>query len=280
LPAWYLPFTGQEAYRTGYSVKNRIKKGGNTMKNILTGCLMVLFLAGFMAGCGGGGGDENFLPSTTDDTAPTVSSTEPADGATDVAINRKILATFDEAMIPDRITDAGTFTLTGPGGAVAGTVRYNVVNRIAIFTPSGDLSVGLHTATITTAARDVSDNALAAANTWSFVVDGSDDITPPVVITTSPADNATNVSTRTDINVTFNEVMDPETINLTTFTLETTAGSIHVPGFVTCAGTAATFNPTAPLLPGIEYIARLTIEVADLAGNTFPTEIEWSFTTD
>ena len=250
------------------------------MKNILKGCLMVLFLAGFLAGCGGGGGTENFLPSTTDDTAPTVQSTVPADGATDVAINRKILATFDEAMIPDKITDAGTFTLTGPGGAaVAGTVRYNVVNRIAIFTPSGDFTPGPYTATITTAARDVSNNALAAAKTWSFVVDGSDDITPPVVITVSPVDNATDVSTRTDINVTFSEVMDPETINLTTFTLETSAGSVHVPGLVTCAGAAATFNPTIPLLPGIEYIARLTIEVGDLAGNTLQIEKEWSFTT-
>jgi hypothetical protein len=265
---------------TGYEVKNRIKKGGNTMRNILKGSLMVLFLAGFLAGCGGGGGTENFLPSTTDDTAPTVQSTEPADGATDVATNRKILATFDEAMIPDDITDAGTFTLTGPGGAVAGTVRYNVVNRIAIFTPSGDLTPGVHTATITTAARDVSNNALAAAKTWSFEVGVSDDIIRPEVITTSPVDNATNVSTRTDINVTFNEVMDPETINLTTFTLETTAGSIHSAGLVTCSGTTATFNPTIPLLPGIEYIARLTIEVADLAGNTLLIEKEWSFTTD
>jgi len=266
---------------TGYEVKNRIKKGGNTMRNILKGSLMVLFLAGFLAGCGGGGGTENFLPSTTDDTAPTVQSTEPADGATDVAINRKILATFDEAMIPDDITDAGTFTLTGPGGAaVAGTVRYNVVNRIAIFTPSAPLAVGLHTATITTAARDVSDNALAAAKTWSFDVGVSDDIIRPEVITTSPVDNATDVSTRTDINVTFNEVMDPETINVTTFTLETTFGTVPVPGLVTCSGTTATFNPSTPLLPGIEYIARLTIEVADLAGNTLLIEKEWSFTTD
>ena len=249
------------------------------MKKILKGCLMVLFLAGFLAGCGGGGGSENFLPSTTDDTAPTVQSTEPADGATDVAINRKILATFDEAMIPDKITDAGTFTLTGPGGAVAGTVRYNVVNHIAIFTPSVDLTAGVHTATITTAARDVSDNALAAPKTWSFEVGVTADTTKPEVSTTSPVDNATDVSTRTDINVTFNEVMDPETINLTTFTLETSAGSIPVPGLVTCAGTAATFNPTIPLLPGTEYIARLTIEVADLAGNTLLIEKEWSFTT-
>jgi|PlaIllAssembly_1097288.scaffolds.fasta_scaffold96026_1 hypothetical protein len=252
------------------------------MKNILTGCLMVLFLAGFLAGCGGGGGTENFLPSTTDDTAPTVSSTEPADGATDVAINRKILATFDEAMIPDNITDAGTFTLTGPGGAaVAGTVRYNVVNRIAIFTPSGDLTPGPYTATITTAARDVSNNALAAAKTWSFEVGVSADTSPPEVITLSPVDNATNVSTRTDINVTFNEVMDPETITITTFTLETLIGPVPVPGLVTCTGTTATFNSTIPLLPNTEYMAKLTNDVADLAGNPIGiNDIEWTFRTD
>jgi predicted small lipoprotein YifL len=248
------------------------------MKKILKGCLMVLFLAGFLAGCGGG--SENFLPSTSDHTAPTVTSTVPADDATDVATNRKILATFDEAMIPDKITDAGTFTLTGPGGAVAGTVRYNVVNHIAIFTPSAPLAFGLHTATITTAAKDVSDNALAAAKTWSFDVGVSADTTKPEVSTTSPVDFATNVSTRTDINVTFNEVMDPETINLTTFTLETTDLSIHSAGLVTCSGTTATFNPTIPLLPVTDYIARLTIEVADLAGNTLLIEKEWTFKTD
>jgi len=251
------------------------------MKKILRGCLMVLFLAGFLAGCGGGGGTENFLPSTTDDTAPTVSSTVPADGATDAAINRKILATFDEAMIPDRITDAGTFTLTGPGGAVAGTVRYNVVNHIAIFTPSAPLIAGLHTATITTAARDVSDNALAAAKTWSFEVDGPVDNDPPGVITKSPAEFATDVSTRTDINVTFDEVMDPETITITTFTLETFLLQVPVPGIVTCTGTTATFNSTIPLLPNTEYMAKLTNDVADLAGNTIgANDIEWRFTTD
>jgi predicted small lipoprotein YifL len=251
------------------------------MKNILKGCLMVLFLAGFLAGCGGGGGTENFLPSTTDDTAPTVQSTVPANGATDVATNRKILATFDEAMIPDNITDAGTFTLTGPGGAVAGTVRYNVVNHIAIFTPSAPLTAGLYTATITTAAKDVSNNALAAAKTWSFEVLGSVDNDPPGVITKSPVDNATNVPTRTDINVTFDEVMDPETITITTFTLETFLLQVPVPGFVTSTGTTATFNSTIPLLPNTEYMAKLTNDVADLAGNTIGTnDIEWRFTTD
>jgi hypothetical protein len=127
----------------------------------------------------------------------------------------------------------------------------------------------------------VSNNALAAAKTWSFVVDGSDDNTPPTVITKSPVDGATNVSTRTDINVTFDEVMDPETITITTFTLETFLLQVPVPGFVTSTGTTATFNSTIPLLPNTEYMAKLTNDVADLAGNTIGTnDIEWRFTTD
>jgi len=246
------------------------------MKNIFKGCLMALFLAGFLAGCGTGA--EDLLPNPNDNTAPTVLSTVPADDATDVATNRKIIATFDEPMKPSSITDAGTFTLTGPGGAIAGVVTYNVINHIAIFTPSAPLTAGLHTATITTAAKDVSNNALAAAKTWSFTVGVSEDLTNPEVSSISPVDNATDVKTDTDINVTFNEVMNPETVTVTTFTLETSTGPIPVAGYVTCTGTAATFNPIINLIPGIEYIARVTIEVADLAGNTMLIEKEWSFT--
>ena len=240
--------------------------------------IMLILSVLLITGCGSD--LEDLLPNPNDDTAPTVLSTEPADIALDVAINRKIIATFDEAMNPDKITDAGTFTLTGAiTGVVAGPVTYSVINHIAIFTPSVNLTAGLHTATITTAAKDVSDNALAAAKTWSFIVGLSEDITKPEVSSISPVDNATDVKTDTDINVTFNEVMDPETITGTTFTLETSTGPIPVAGIVTCTGTAATFNPAINLIRGIEYIARVTIEVADLAGNTMMIEKEWSFTT-
>jgi hypothetical protein len=49
---------------------------------------------------------------------------------------------------------------------------------------------------------------------------------------------------------------------------------------VTYDGTTATFNPTIDLIPGIEYIVRVTIGVADLARNTMLIEREWSFTTN
>ncbi len=223
---------------------------------------------------------DDLLPSPNDNTAPTVQSTIPAAGATDVMINRKITATFNESMRSSTITGTGTFTLTGPGGVVAGEVTYNVINHVAIFRPTAPLTAGIHTATLTTAAKDVSDNALAAAKSWSFTVGVSEDIIKPEVISISPADNATGVPGNGDINVTFNEAMDPETITLTTFTLETSAGPIPVVGIVTYDGTTATFNPGIDLLPGIEYIARVTIGVADLAGNTMLLEKEWSFTTN
>lgn len=240
--------------------------------------IMLILSVLLITGCGSD--LEDLLPNPNDDTAPTVLSTEPADIALDVAINRKIIATFDEAMNPDKITDAGTFTLTGAiTGVVAGPVTYSVINHIAIFTPVASLKPDRYTATITTAAKDVSGNALAADKTWSFTVGIFEDIIHPVVSSISPADDATDVNTDTDINVTFSEVMDPETVNKTTFTLETSTGSIHVAGIVTCTGTAATFNPAVNLLPGIEYIARVTIEVADLAGNIMEVEKEWSFKT-
>ena len=60
---------------------------------------------------------------TLDITAPMVSFTAPAGGDTAVAINRKIVATFNEAMDPLTLTGA-SLSVTGPGGDVAGVVTY------------------------------------------------------------------------------------------------------------------------------------------------------------
>ena len=120
---------------------------------------MALLLAVFMAGCGGGGGGSS--GPSPDTTAPTVSSTTPANGATGVAVT----ATFSEAMDPATITTA-TFTLSG-GGAVTGAVTY--AGTTATFTPTASLAYSTpYTATITTGARDLAGNALAVNYVWTF----------------------------------------------------------------------------------------------------------------
>ena len=134
--------------------------------------LLAVPLAMFMAGCSGGN-DNNGAGSSSgggappDTTAPTVSSTIPTAGATGVAINRNITATFSEAMDAATITTA-TFTLAAPGPVpVPGAVTY--VGTVATFDPIGDLAAGTsYTATVTTGVKDLAGNPLAVTKTWSF----------------------------------------------------------------------------------------------------------------
>lgn len=102
---------------------------------------------------------------TPDLTAPTASATDPVDGTIDIALNRSLTTTFNEALDPATISTS-TFTLSDGSAAVSGTVSYS--NRVATFNPALDLTGGtLYTATLTTAITDLAGNALAAKS-WSF----------------------------------------------------------------------------------------------------------------
>jgi formylmethanofuran dehydrogenase subunit C len=106
-----------------------------------------------------------------DTVAPTVSSTNPIDGATGVAV---ITASFSEAMSASTIT-ASSFSVSGPGPTlVTGTVAYDASSDIAMFTPTSALAAGtVYIATITTGATDVAGNALAINHAWSFTTSAS-----------------------------------------------------------------------------------------------------------
>src|ERR1051325_8727837 len=73
----------------------------------------------------------------SDTTPPTVSSTDPVNGATGVAINGKIAAAFSEAMDLSTISTT-TFTLKQGTTPVAGTVTY--VGTTATFAPTSTLT--------------------------------------------------------------------------------------------------------------------------------------------
>lgn len=71
--------------------------------------------------------------------------------------------------------------------------------------------------------------------------------------------------------------MDPATIDDTSFLL--TEGGNTVPGTVTYAGTVATFEPAAFLLPDTSYTATITTAATDVAGNPLSATTTWSFHT-
>ncbi len=104
------------------------------------------------------------LPQTQ--AAPAVSSTNPGDGATGIAIHTTVSATFSKAMSPASISTAN-FTIA-PG--VSGTVTYHGVT--ATFVPAAALALGtLYTATITTDARDAAGTPLVANYSWRFTTE-------------------------------------------------------------------------------------------------------------
>jgi hypothetical protein len=243
---------------------------------------LILMLCGVMAGCGGGGGDGGGGGGTPPDTTtPTVSSTTPPDGATEVAVNTTVSATFSEAMDPATVSTT-TFTLSGSGGAVSGTVSYS--GATATFTPSASLTdATTYTATITTGAKDAAGNALSSNYTWSFTTaatgggGGSSDTTPPTVLSTLPGDGASQVAIHAPMSATFSETMDVATLTGATFTLSGPGGAVS--GTVSYNNSAATFTPSAHLTPNTPYTATITMGATDAAGNPLTADHSWSFTT-
>jgi hypothetical protein len=222
---------------------------------------MALLLVIFAVGCG-----QEMA------TVPSVVSTIPANGATSVSINTPIGATFSMAMKTATIT-ASTFTVTGPGGAVAGSVTYSGLT--ATFVPSAALAYATtYTGTITTGAVGANGTPLMANYVWTFTTVAP----PPTVISTVPANAATGVPISQVLSATFSMAMSPATLNAMTFTV-TGPGGAAVTGAVTYSGVTATFAPSTVLAYSTLYTATITTGATNLAGTSLAASYVWTFTT-
>jgi hypothetical protein len=214
-------------------------------------------------------------------TAPTVSSTSPAAGASGAATNTLVTASFSEPMNPLTLTNA-TFTLACPGGAaVAGTVGYAASGNVVTFTPAAALPASTGCiAELTTGIADAADNSMASAFSWSFTTGMAPDVTAPTVSSTSPATSATGVAINSLVTASFSEPMNPLTLTSATFTLACPGGS-PVTGTVGYAvsGNVATLTPSAVLPASTICTAQIGTGAQDAAGNGLATAFSWSFTT-
>ncbi|WP_372644823.1 ice-binding family protein, partial [Ancylomarina sp.] len=101
-----------------------------------------------------------------DDISPSISLTDPVNNAVGVIRSKIITAAFSEEMDPLTINTA-TFTLMQGSNTVSGVVDYS--GTTATFTPTNSLAAAtIYTATLTTEAKDLAGNALAADKVWSF----------------------------------------------------------------------------------------------------------------
>lgn len=229
-----------------------------------------LLVTSTLAACGG---------SEDDGAAPTVSSSSPADGASDVALNTRVSVAFSEAMDPLSLT-ATTFVVSQGSTPVSGTVAAGADGTTAIFTPTNTLEGNtVFTGKITTKAKASAGKALASEHTWSFTTGATADKTPPMVNATNPVSNGTGVPINAKITATFSKAMDPLSLKAATFTVK--QGATLVPGTVAygSTGTTVIFTPTSNLAASTAFTAELSTGVLDMAGNALASAFSWGFTT-
>lgn len=108
-----------------------------------------------------------------------------------------------------------------------------------------------------------------------------DPLTPPTVTSVTPPDGSALICPNTAIvSATFSKAMNPATINTSTFTLVSGAGSVSGTVSYVAATNIATFTPTGGLAASSSFTATITTGALDTFGNPLAAPFVWKFTTD
>ncbi|EDZ59971.1 outer membrane autotransporter, putative [Candidatus Pelagibacter sp. HTCC7211] len=245
------------------------------------------------AGGGGGGGssycDPTYCSSTThtqgyttatgngsleityDTTAPTLSSSSPADNATAVAIDANIVLNFSESVDAEtgyitikKTSDDSTvesFSVTGSKVSGSGSSQITV-NPSSNFDPNIEYYVLIDA----TAFDDISSNSYAGISSTTALSFTTANVLPTLSSST-PADNATDVARDANIVFNFSEIVDVKTGNITikktsddsTFeTIDVTSSNVTGTGT-----TQITINPTSNFEAETEYYVLIDATAFD-----------------
>ncbi len=206
-----------------------------------------------------------------DITAPAISAAMSVGGATDLSANADIIVTFDEPVVKGSGEIILTPTVGAPITIAVSDPRVTVVGGVVTIDPMADLAVGTsYTLTIPAGAFiDASGNS-SPPDTQSFMTAPALDTTPPMLSSSVPANNATDVAVGANIVLTYDEAVQKGSGSIT---LQPTGGTVvTIPistAQVSVAGSVVTINPTTDLLAGTDYTLMVPAGVIDdLAGNS------------
>jgi predicted CXXCH cytochrome family protein len=121
-----------------------------------------------------------------DTVPPDVVSTDPANGAVQVAVTASISAVFSEDMDAASFSSS-TFLVHAGVTYATGVVSYDSPSRTATFVPAVSLEGNTtYTATVTTGVKDFAGNPMSSDRVWSFAT--IDTIPPVTSLASNPAD--------------------------------------------------------------------------------------------
>ncbi|PJE53347.1 DUF4347 domain-containing protein, partial [Marinomonas sp. BSi20584] len=202
-----------------------------------------------------------------DTTAPSATSTPDLATVSDTGVSST-----------DNITNDNTPTVTGTAEANATVTLYDTDGTTSLGSATADgsgnwtitssaLSAGAHT--LTTKATDAAGNVSVASSGLTITIDTAG----PTLSSSSPADNAVQVTQSGDIILTFDEdisgISGVDNISLVNVTTGVTVESFNA-GTLTILGKTLTITPSADLDEATMYAIRVDGNaVRDIAGNTY-----------
>ena len=169
----------------------------------------------------------------------------------------------------EAVTGATIVVTDDASHVIAGSTSYNVTTNTATFTPSGLLNQETTFTVSVSGATNVAGAQMLPAS-WSFTTTA-----PPAVTSKTPAPNATGVALLTTIVAGFDRavVAGSTSFRLVDSGANVIAGTTNLDG----EGAAATFTPTAALVPATTY--TVTVSGTASSGGAIMAPVSWSFTT-
>jgi len=232
------------------------------------GATIAMYVDGLMDEAGNVASSQNggtfTTASTADTTAPTVTIT-PSNNSTNLGLNTQVVLTFSKSINPNTISSESVNLFNGDA-ALNPTISISQDNRTVVLSTGTALPAS---ATITVAASavitDFSGNALA--NTTSQFTTTSAPLTSaPSVVSSRPANGATNVPANTVITLFTSAPMNTGTI---TGALYVSQNGVLVSGTATTSSNGQTieFTPGSAFTAGAPVQVFLSSSAQDIYGN-------------
>lgn len=210
---------------------------------------------------------------TSDGVNPLAVTFSPTDDAIAVSLTSDYSITFDEAVFAGTgvielfdasnnlydqfdVTNTSQVTFSGNTMTLNQNFTLQANEDYHILIPAGAITDGINPYA-----------GLALATDWNF---NTNDTVAPVIISTSPLDNATNVSQTPNINITFSEnILEAGAVTLIELVGPSGTTNFTVGVDATISGASLSFSPAIPLEVGNYHVLIAASEITDLAGNNF-----------
>ncbi len=222
-----------------------------------------------------GGGFQGVLTTAEgeDATSPAVTEVSPPDGTINAPVNSLVAVRFTEPIDPTSVT-SNVVTLNAGGSAIAGSIEASSDRLTLTLTPSSDLTPSTtYTVAVSGVTDLVGNTTVPFTSSFTTSFDVSSDVTPPMILSSTPAAGATSIPVDAIAQVTFSEPIDPASVAADAIFLARAdgifgGGDKPLASSLQISGATVTITPLSSMLGN--QLMRLTMaggRIRDFAGN-------------